>query len=161
MVPFWAYMYWLQLCPRVRSHTCPEEVVYSLNDSHPTSFPSKCSSPTCTVVNILLLYTTVARIHIIHHIHTYIHILILYYTTHSCAPHIFISSALRGRLAALGSLCPIHVPPFLIKSNYNLNFNFNRSSLFKFRIRFCPPLPTSIEEMVQLPGNKRPSGNLQ
>jgi hypothetical protein len=32
-------------------------------------------------VNILLYYTTVARIHIIHHIHTYIHILILHFTS--------------------------------------------------------------------------------
>ncbi len=44
-----------------------------------------------------------------YHIHTYIHTFALHYTTHSCTFHIFISSVLRGRLAALNPLCPIHL----------------------------------------------------
>ncbi len=66
----------------VRSHACPEEVVYSLNDScshftqrlFPPNVPHQC------IVNILLWCTTITHIHIIHHIHVYIHILISYIT---------------------------------------------------------------------------------
>jgi hypothetical protein len=46
----------------------------------------------------------IAFTHIIHHIYTYIYI---FYSVHLL--HIFISSGLHGRLAALGSLCPIQV----------------------------------------------------
>jgi hypothetical protein len=93
----------------VRSHACPEEVVYSLNDScsyfTQRLFPPSVSDQPMYSEHLIIIhdngthpyYTSHSYVHshphFIHHIHTYI--------------HIFISSALRGRLAALNSLCPI------------------------------------------------------
>ncbi len=102
--PFWG--------APVRSHACPEDAVYSLNDScscfTQRLFPPSDFSPMYR--EYLIIIHGIALIHIIHHIHMYIHN--LYYTSHSYLySHLlsFISSALRGRLAALDSLCPIQL----------------------------------------------------
>jgi hypothetical protein len=118
--PSWfpsGHIYWLRLCPHsgertVRSRPCPEDAVYSLNDSSSyftqRLFPPSGFSPTYSEYLIIIhgngihsYYTSHSYVlyihpHIIHHIHLYIHIFIF-----------FISSALRGRLAALDSLSPI------------------------------------------------------
>jgi hypothetical protein len=101
--PFWGVP--------VRSHACPEDAVYSLNDS--------CSYFTNVFsLRVLLTYverisyynTCMAHIHIRHHIHMYIYT----YTIHHIHMYacIFISSFLHRRLAALNSLCPIQLASF-------------------------------------------------
>jgi hypothetical protein len=74
---------------------------------HVFFFSSNC--PLLTYTEHLIIIHGNARIHIIHHSHTNLYYTTLYYVTHPCSSHTFISSALRGRLAALGSLCPIQV----------------------------------------------------
>jgi hypothetical protein len=94
--PFWG--------APVGSHACPDDAVYSLNDS--CSCFTQCLFPQMYREYLIIIHG-ITHIQIIHHIYTYIHNLIFY--TFICTPylHSFISSALRGRLAALNSLCPI------------------------------------------------------
>jgi hypothetical protein len=98
---------WLRLCPHLGGPRPkprrPEEVVYSPNDScshfSQRLFPLKVSQQH---TKIFLAVQAISLTPIIHHI--YMHIYIFYFIR---LVHMFTSSDLHGRLAALGSLCPI------------------------------------------------------
>jgi hypothetical protein len=92
-----------------RSHALPEEVVYSLSDSC-WHFTQRLFPPTVPYYVYWTSYYNTRQC-----THTYytsqshnLYYTTLYHTTNSCPSRIFISSALRGRLAVLGSLCSIH-----------------------------------------------------
>ncbi len=105
MAPFWASTdsgFVPNPSPRPKLR-CPEEVVYSPNDScsHFTQrlFPPKLPPQhTCT---IFIIHSS-SLILIIHHIQVSKYILLFTWQIHS-----FISPGLLGRPAALGLLCPI------------------------------------------------------
>jgi hypothetical protein len=102
--PFWG--------APVRSHACPEDAVYSLNDS--CSYFTDVFSLRVLLTNVqrISFYNTyIAHIYVYYTSHSYVH-LHSYYTSHSYVRlhlHIFISSAHCGRLVALNSLCPIQL----------------------------------------------------
>jgi hypothetical protein len=95
----------------VGNHACPEDAVYSLNDScscfTQRLFPQSGFSPTYR--EYLIIIHGIAHIQIICTSHLYVHQHLILYITFIHTPylHSFISSALSGRLAALDSLCPI------------------------------------------------------
>ncbi len=83
---------------------------------HPTSFPSEWL---LTNVQRISYYNTWHSTHLYYTSHSYVHSQLILYTSHSYVHshhHSFISSALRGWLAARNSLCPIQLchPSFLI-----------------------------------------------
>jgi hypothetical protein len=105
-------IYWLRLCShsggRPLEATLVRRMLFIVLMTAAHVSPNVFSLRVANVLRISYYNTSIAHIHIIHHIHMYIHD--LYYTSHSYVHlhlHIFISSALCGRLAALNSLCPI------------------------------------------------------
>ncbi len=109
-------MYWLQLCPHFGAPTLEAMLlllrlfIVLMIAAHisPNVFSLQLSL--ANVLNILLQYNQCTHTYYTLHSHSHIsYYVTLYYTTCSCLSCIFISSALRGRLAALDPLCPIQL----------------------------------------------------
>ncbi len=129
-------VYWPRLCPHsgeraVRSHACPEDGVYSLNDSN-SCFIQRLFPPSGLLTNVQRIshYNT-RQWHTFKLYITFIRTFTSsYYTSHSYVHshlHSFTSSALLGRLAALDSLCPIQC----ISTSHLYYYSFPSSYFFQ------------------------------
>jgi hypothetical protein len=101
-------IYWLRLCPHLGGPRPkprrPEEIVCSLTDSfsHFTHCVFPLKVPQHTQRLSLTEHSTTIHTYYSSHLYARLH---LYFIR---LVHIFVSSELHGRLAALGFLCPIH-----------------------------------------------------
>ncbi len=99
---------WLWLCPhlggpRPKPRRLEGTFIVLMTAAHISPNISSLRNFLSNIHEFFLQYKQHHSIPIIRHIYT--HIYIFYFT---CLVHIFTSSDLHGRLATLGSLCPIH-----------------------------------------------------
>ncbi len=92
---------------RVRSHAIQRRLfIVLMTAAHISPNVFSLREFLSNIQRLFLTVQAISFIPIIHHIYT--HMYIFYFV---CLVHIFTSSDLHGRLAALGSLCPIQVNP--------------------------------------------------